>query len=339
MSEMLAKAAAQLELAYVRAPGSMWWAHADGVIDGHRVSAKHVNQGVLIQAWFEMPMDLGLSITSATFSTTTGFRDRIQLGDSDWDDELYATADEPSRAKALFESGLKPQVLALNALGARLTMNDATVSVVLPPPDVMGLVDVIRRTATVARDVDVVRRALPAAGPVVELAAAGSTFASQAAFEVTRCPFTMRGTLDGASVGVRCARWRSGFGFELHAMPLDPGPEYGLSITPSTLLDHVATLFGGEDVRVGDTRFDPAFRVRCADPELAKALLDEEAQALLFDVASVADELTLTDRSLLLRTPAARVPPDRLVSTLQAAAALTARATRPSLRGREGPYR
>ncbi|MEZ4307005.1 MAG: hypothetical protein R3F14_03010 [Polyangiaceae bacterium] len=105
---------------------------AAGELDGQRVIAAISSQGTLIDAVLRPPLDLGLSLSTRAFTFAPTFGRRIHLGDSSWDDELNATADEPDRARVLFrDSDLRGAVLMLNATNLGFEMTDHRVRILV----------------------------------------------------------------------------------------------------------------------------------------------------------------------------------------------------------------
>lgn len=316
-----------------------WAARLHGMIDGQAVQVTFGDRGARAEARIDPPLDLGLTIRQKTLRPTDLFSETVRLGDSDWDDEVVATADEAERARLLLDSPLKRLVLDLNASASGLEIDDASVATWSPQPDAPALIDQIRRVALVAGQIDRRRSDLPPAGPLAEHARVLAGLAGpQLALSIS--PLHLTGTLGAARLAVRFRRSAaSRYTLELHATPLEPGPECGLTVRPATLGDRAAVLFGGEDIEIGEPRFDRAFRVRCLQPARARAIFDEEMRATLFEISSLSEELTLTERSLLVRTDAARVPAVRLAALLHAAAAACERTARVTTISPEGPYR
>jgi hypothetical protein len=308
------------------------------VVDGHRVRIERGEQGMRIKAFFAVSLDLGLMVSSRTFGLVDGLEGQLRFGDSDWDDEVHGVADEPERAKTLLDGELRGQIQHLNAYYLRVRIDDHAVAAFSEFAE-SACVKAVREAITIAQGVERRRVRLQPAALLAQHAANLETFARANDLALMLTPLSLEGMLGGASVRAHFLRSESGvILFELLATPVEPGPERGLRVRPTTLGDRAAIFFGGEDIRAGEALFDKAFRVECTDTRHAETLLDEPTRKLLMDLASVSDEFNLGDNSLLMRSTATRFPSDRIVATVVGAAAVTARAAR-VFTGRDGPYR
>lgn len=316
-----------------------WAARLHGALDGQAVQATLGDRGARVEARLGAPLDLGLQVRTKTLNPVGLFSRPVLLGDSSWDGEVLATADEPERARLFLVAPLTRAILDLNASATGIEIDDGAVASRYPPPDAPGLVDQLRRVALVAAEMDARRPTLPPAGPLAAHARALGALEGSGCV-VSRSPLGLRGKVGATHVDARFRRMAAGrFSFELHVTPLEPGPDCGLLVSPTSLGDRAAVLLGGEDIRTGEPRFDRAFRVRCLDEARARGLVDAETRELLFELASLSDELALTERSILLRGEVSRLPAERVVTLIHAAATACERAARSAPRAAEGPYR
>lgn len=340
MSSLVEEAAKRLGLAYsvrlVPLPSPL----AQGQLDGQQVSYAWGEQGSRVEALFDPPLDLGLHVRSRGFANLPSLGARVLLGDSNWDDEVIATADEPGRAAVLFAADARRGVLGLNATSAELELSDDRVVSHVTVLDVEGIVQALTHVARVASLVAAARRAVPVAAPLAAHAAILRTFAREHELQLEESPLDLRGELESVRLSARFVRTGRGeFQLDLRAEPLDTPPGFGLLVRRASALDRVRTFLGGQDILTGDPGFDPAFLVRAKDEPRARSGLDGDARALLLELGARFEEVSLDDASLAARTPVTRVRPDELVMLLSAACTVTERVARAASDVSRGPYR
>lgn len=320
--------------------GILGFSRLRGVIDGQKVVCALTDRGARLEGIFEPALDLGLDVSTrqVTFIPTIGRK--IAIGDSGFDEELDATADEPGRAALLFAGALRGAVLGLNATNMGLEMTDERVTVMAPLYDLKAAIDGLPKVARVAAMVAEARRSVPPAGPLNPYSEALGAFGRARGFQVEKTPLSAVGRLRDAAVSARCVRTgRTAFDMEVRAAVPGGGDAMGLYVRRESLLDRARTLLGGQDLRTGDPAFDPVFLVQATDAERAVAALDGDVRALLLDLAARFDSVLLTGPELMLLGAVQRVRAADMEMVLEAASTVVERVVRASGAVLRGPYR
>lgn len=117
------------------------------------------------------------------------------------------------------------------------------------------------------------------------------------------------GELDGQSIHVRRVVGTNGFFVVECRWKRALGA--GLMVTRAGLFDAIATRLGGQDIEIGEARFDEAFRVRAKDEARAREVLSPEVREALL---ACDGEATLTDESVSVRHPHAAESTDPLIA-------------------------
>lgn len=341
MSSILAEVVARLGLAWdPTSSGVLEPSRLIGVIDGQKVTCSATDRATRIDAILEPALDLGLSVSTRNITFIPTLGRKITLGDSSWDEELHATADEPERAAVLFSGALRGALLGLNATNMGVTMTDERVTIMAPLYDLRATLDALPKAARVAAMVSEARRQVPVAAQLKPYSNTLRALGRERWIEIADTPLSAAGTLREVALAVRGVRTgRAAFDLEVRATPLEGPAAMGLLVRRESMVDRVHAFFGGQDLRTGDAAFDPTFLVRAQDIDRAIVALDADVRALLLDLSSRFDEVTLSDSELSARGPAARLRPEDMEMVLEAASAIMARVVRASGAVIRGPYR
>jgi hypothetical protein len=340
MSSLIQEAASRLGLAYsvklIPLPSPV----AEGKLEGQQVSCAWNERGSRVEARFDPPLDLGLAIRSRGFANLPSLGQRVHLGDSNWDDEVIATADDAERAAVLFAADARRGLLGLNATTAHLEVTDERVVADVSLPDVESIVQALTHAARLASFVAAARLTVPVAAPLRAHAAALRAFAGEHRLQLEQSPLTLWGERTGVRLSAQFVRiGRNAFDVEVRVEPAEASDGFGLRVRRESTLDRVKTLFGGQDILTGDAVFDPMFLVRAEDEARAKGGLGGDVRALLLELARRFEVVSLDDASLVARSPVGRVPAAELVSLLEAACTVTELVGRAAADVSRGPYR
>jgi hypothetical protein len=113
----------------------------------------------------------------------------------------------------------------------------------------------------------------------------------------------------------------------------------GLLVEPTQALDSIRCLLGKEDVKLGDSRFDPALIVQANRAYSVSTLLDHSVRAQILELLGLATGFRMTDDSIQIRAPISS-DPRQGPQLAEAAAELARRVARNARPGRVvGPYR
>ncbi|MEP7124397.1 MAG: hypothetical protein ABJE95_25945 [Byssovorax sp.] len=340
MSSLIEEVAARLGLTYSVKMTPLPMGAAAGVLEGQRVSCTWGERGSRVEAWFDPPLDLGLHVRSLGFVNLPSLGSRVFLGDSNWDEEVIATADDAARAAVLFAADARRAVLGLNAITSYLELSDTSVVTQVTVMDAEAVIQSLTHVARVAAVIASARRAVPVAGPLRAHAEILRVFASEHELELTESPLELRGDRDG----VRLEAWylrtgRNEFDVEVRATPLDAPEGFGLVVRRGSAIDRVKTFFGGQDIVVGDPVFDPAYLVRAEDEGRARGALDPDVRALLMDLAGRFEEVSLEGAAVTARTAVGRIRAEDLRMLLEAACTVSERVARAAAGVTRGAYR
>lgn len=329
--------------------GLSWDPSADGILsaarlqgeqNGQKVICSATDRGTRMEAPFEPALDLGLSVSTRQFTLTPTLGRKVALGDSSFDDEVHASADEPQRAAKLLSRGLCEVLLQLNAGNLEMTMTDERVSVLSAPYDMNAVATALPKIARVAELVAEARKRVPETEALSPYARELTAFGAERGLTVEKTPLSASGLLADAALGVRFLRVGQGtYELSVKARPVEVIAPMGLLIRRESLVDRVHTFFGGQDLRTGDPLFDPVFLVRATDAERATLALDADARAWLLDLAARFYSVTLSDAGLSLRGPVTRIKASDLPMALDATQSVVSRVARASSSVAHGPYR
>jgi len=239
-----------------------------------------------------------------------GSRSELSMKDADLDAAFEVTALEPATADALWTDPVREALARLRAQFKDVVIDDASIRVTSPTP-----ITVEKRLQALIDDLKQLADALHAAREPAPLPAAlaevvPSWAALTEAHGLTLSPHrpAMSGALDGRTFHATCGRSEAGFAACLRVTWRDHRPT-GLVLRPQRASDTPGS--AGQDIQLGDPRFDDALVVKGYDPAAIRALLGGRAQAALTALARHG-EISMTDRSLQINglpTDAARLGP------------------------------
>jgi hypothetical protein len=340
MSSMMEEVAARTGLTYSLKLTPIPLGSVAGLLEGQRVSCTWSERGSRVEAWFDPPLDLGLHVRSLGFVNLPSLGSRVFLGDSNWDEEVIATADDAARAAVLFASDARRAVLGLNAISAYLEMSDESVATQVQTLDPEAVIQSLTHVARVAARIAVERLAVPVAAPLRAHAEVLRVFASEHELSLRETPLELRGEREGVLLEMWYLRTgRSEFDLEVRATPMEAPEGFGLVVRRESALDRVRTFLGGQDISTGDPVFDPAYLVRAEDEGRAIAALDPDVRALLMDLGARFEEVSLEGAALTARTAVKRVKAEDLRMLLEAACTVSERVARAAAGVTRGAYR
>jgi hypothetical protein len=339
MSSSLEVIAGRLGLSYGTKHGFLHVPFVHGEMEGQKVRAVWSDRQTRVEALLDPGLDLGLRVHTRGFVEMPSLHG-VLLGDSNWDGEVSAVADEPARARVLFAGPARAAVLGLNARHTGIAITDDAVGVFVNEWDADVLETAFQLVARTAALVSEARRSVPPAEPLSHHARALRAFAAEHPCHVDETPLHAHGDLGPSRFVAHFVRTgRGAFDLDVRVAPVEPGQGIGLLVRCESAVDRVRTFLGGQDLQTGDAAFDPAFLVRAAEPDRAIAALDPDVRALLLDLRARFEKVTLDDASLSLRGPAARVRPDELGMLLDLASTVVDHVARAGAAVLRGPYR
>lgn len=286
-------------------PGGAWQLSYGGTIRGRAVTLAAQTSNPTagwthVLAHLHPPLDLGLHARPAggglAIPGTESPLDRLQ-------GQLSIAADEPERARALFDLDLMTRLRHLArpmrsktgpdvVLGTEWALTDSgflhrTGTFVTDPRSIEPVLEAV---LDVCDAVDRARARIGPAGPLREDATTWSRFAAREGLQVMTAPLAMAGVVDGIGISAsarRTDRLTYGLGVEARfACPLGGA----LGLVPTAAGAAAAWLgvtrrdLAGDDWLLDDPAFDPVFRVRARDPGRLARLLPPELRARLLAV-------------------------------------------------------
>jgi hypothetical protein len=339
MTSIFLQAAERLGLTHDK-QGVLGLPFVHGELEGQHVRCSWGDRATRVDALLEPGLDLGLDVQGRNFVLVPTFGRKIVLGDSNWDDELSATADEPQRAAVLFAGDARGSVLKLNAQSWGFEIKDHHVTAFAQQYDVDGLVHAFQQVARVASQMDAARKAVPPASGLTQHAAALRAFGRKHQLGVEETPLHVWGQFKGVRLEARFVRTgKDTFDLQAGASPVEATLGSGLLVRRETAMDRARTFFGGQDLRTGDKVFDPAFLVQAQEAERALAALDGDVRALLLELRARFEAVKLEDGGLLLRGPATKVGAEALEGILESACTVVESVARANASVQKGPYR
>ena len=342
-----ARVAAELGLSFVNNTVS-------GVLDGQHVKlwVKVVSGGesnsyyTVVSGLLDPAMDLGLSVYREGLMARAalgliGHHD-IQTGDPAFDPAYIVRADEPQRAAMLLGPELRGALVELSQQRTFFSLSDAGCEVERDGicDDEQWMIWALRTAARLLRVVHRARRSLPAASPLLPHKLAWQSLARAAGMSGMDTPLCMWGKLEGSVIWVYCVRIAP-LEYRVEAKVRFAAPLHaGLVVRRAHTLDAVSTLFGGQDLELGEPAFDRAFLVRAARPDLASAVLDAEVRHRMLHLAERIGQVEVADDGVLVRSVSLSRDPYQATQLMDAARGLAERIAlnaRPVIHG--GPYR
>lgn len=324
-----------------------------GLVDGVQVTLRRAwsdrsNYSLLVQARPAFGLDLGLWVRQAGLFLGGAPR---PVGDARFDgvfDVIIADGHD-AEARALLQPRLRELLLDLLGVG-QVDLTDELVA--LRVSTLHLTVEALRAhvdaCVAAARDVDAFGATLPAPTTIpAEYVDAVADACRDLGLASRAHPLSAWGRSASGALSARCrsraAPWPLGAMVASPVEPLGYGVAAsfdeplgaGLRVEPAGLGDRLKDLVGLGDLSLGVPDFDRRWRVRATNPELAAALLHDEARASLDALRALGLRFTLDDRGLAGRgDPPTRV--EQIPEVLRRVASL-----REVMRARTsaGPYR
>lgn len=320
---------------------------ASGLVDGRPVSFKidwTKREGTLVVHGHLAPrLDLGLEMHRLEL-TLLGANE-VVTGSDDLDTEFSIRGDEPSRSAELFTAALRDHLAALHRAPYDFGVDDGGCAITDRQGVGSDAAWIVRAARAASRTVSLLDEARAGVRPAAVLAGHAGVLRAVAAargLAFASTPLSIAGRIEGCPVAIGSARtWggrhhldaRAGFETELGVR---------LTVRRDKLLDDLRTMFGGQDINVGEKEFDRRFLVR-ADPAQegrVRMLLDREVCMALLALDERAGAVTIDDRGVVIDPIAAKVAPETLVWALDALHEVRLRIEHNHLHGSEGgPYR
>ena len=314
-----------------------------GTIEGRAFWINVSNEGsTQISCTIDPCLDLGLLVSGRMFGTAGAgsdlFTTRVVVNDSDWDDELSSTADEPKRGRIFLTKALRKAIIQLNIQAPFFVLKD--LSLTAPHPfdggPVKTTVDLFVKIADL---IDEARKETPAAQSLKNHAKVCKQLAQDRGLVFEETPFRLRGNHEEKAIDLlffRMGNQKFRFFLTVQSKTMRP---FGLHLRKQTLVDGIKKIFGAEDIEVGNAVFDKAFLIQAKEPERAKDALDEATQQALLSFAKRFDTVTLNDDGLRLEARLDQIGAGALEEVLGTAEETMNQIARASLRETQGPYR
>jgi len=269
------------------------------VMVGHGTDRHSTTWGVVD---LDRPLGLGLLLRRRGLSERLFRRSRAPeatLSNADLARLVEARGDDPSRIRSLLTEEVQQTLAAVMRRWPDVVVTDHSVRVFLKKPEARGdrlqsLVDALLHLASTLekarRDVDVPERLQAEASGWADLAGALN-------LDVEPWLPALSGTLEGHRVVLAIRRQSGGYAAELRLRFGAPS-DIGLRIRPQVEPDGYWSV--GQDIQVGDARFDAAFVVKGYDPLTVRETLNATARDALMVLAATGP-VEVDDKYLLVR--------------------------------------
>ena len=251
--------------------------------------------------------DLGLAVYKHGFLSSVGEwmgATDIRIGEPSFDGAFVIKGDEPHRVQALLgHAGLRNALQQVLSSGYVFSVRDAGFRVecrgVTSDPQWMEWA--LRASGQIAQFLSEARSAVPCASRLGPHRDAWVQFAQATGMTGMDTPLCMTGRYEGRSVAVYAVR--SGpqtYGVEV-LVRFDTPLGLGLHVRPQGALDALGSLFGGQDLLVGDAEFDKRFVVKATVKQVLPSLFDAEVRAKMIEVLGRVGSIQVRDDGLTLR--------------------------------------
>jgi hypothetical protein len=228
--------------------------------------------------------------------------------------------------------GASPEDLALRIGATDVRVDDRSVTTAWygQPSRAADHVELVERALALAEALERARAEAPLSSAEDHWIRAATALADAEGLAVDRARLAVSGALDGfevrAGLASRGGDASSASTIVTAARVAFPAPlGVGLSLRPQRLVDPVRSLFGMQDVTVGDAAFDRAFVVGTTAPDEVRRRLDAEGRAALVALREAGMDVVADDASITA-TGEGYVEPGGAIRRLAIAArALTAR--------------
>ncbi len=315
--------------------GSRMWGLVDGqpvqVVRELRGGGKQRVPWTVVSCVVSPPLDLGLCVTpqgtlSPLWNSLTGQVD-LPVGDPAFDDAFVVRGDEHGRVHVLLDPALRGLLLSALRHGTTMTLGDAGLKIEQrgDVTDASWLEWALRVAAQTGLAMERARWNVPAATPLMVYRAAWDDFARARGLRGMSTPLCMWGMLGTREVRVYAVRVAE-LAYQLEIFVRYPD-RLGLDllVRPNATFDSLSVILGGQDVRVGDPVFDPAFRVKAARADRVPAVLDPAVRDKMIRLHGVCSSLEVRDDGVALRTTQIPLRPDDALALLGEASSLADR--------------
>ncbi|MBI2896985.1 MAG: hypothetical protein HYY06_25735 [Deltaproteobacteria bacterium] len=291
--------------------------------------------------------DLGLAVSRHGFLAAIGQlmgATDIEVGDPEFDRAFVVRADEPERARIVLDRELRQVLGQVAGTGFPFRISDGGFSIERrgASEDERWLEWSLVTAGRVARHMTEARDGIPVAAPLRQHREAWAAYAEAAGLRGMNCPMCMWGRMEGAAISAYAVRVGS-FQYALEVLVRFDSPlGVGLFVRPSSTMDAIGSLFGGQDETLADPAFDKAFLVKIAQRDRVSRILDAEARRRILEVQGQVGAVQIRDDGVTVR--AAQLDPDptlvpRLVARARLLAARIAENAAAVDPATTGPYR
>lgn len=265
------------------------------VMVGHGTERRTEVRGVVA---LERPLGLGVQIRRAGRLTRRRGAP-VTLGDADLDRRLAIGGDDPERVRHLLAPPVRDALRSLVDRWPDVLVTDEDVEVRLKSPELtsFGLQALLTAMTRLADALEDARRDVPPPEELRPWLEPWERLAASLGLDFHPWLPALSGRLHGRRVLVVPRRDADRYGLALEVW-FQPHPELGLLLRPQVEPDGYWSV--GQDIQVGDPRFDEAFVIKGWDPVLVSARLGELSRDLLLDLAA-RGPLVVDDRGLHLR--------------------------------------
>lgn len=248
-----------------------------------------------------MPLGVGLRVRPRGMANrirrrAPGSRSELSMRDADLDAAFEVTALEPATADALWTEPVREALARLRAQFKDVVIDDSTIRVTSPTPitvekRLQALIDDLKLLADALHTA---REPAPLPAALADVVPSWAALADAHGLALSPHRPAMAGALHGRAFHATCGRGEGGFAACLRVTWREHRPT-GLVLRPQRATDTPGS--AGQDILLGDPRFDDALVVKGYDPAAIRALLHGRAQAALTTLATFG-KLSMTDRSL-----------------------------------------
>ncbi|MFO0555200.1 MAG: hypothetical protein U0271_42875 [Polyangiaceae bacterium] len=297
---------------------------AVGVFEGCSVSVhSQGSQSIWAEVFgsIEPALDLGLTLGRLR---GRGRNAKVVTGNADLDGEFIIEADEPARARILFEGGLAALLVAYHRRLYEVSLHDAGCSIYISESGGDWVTTALGGVSEVAKLVATARPLLPVATPLAPYAPVFARFAEDWGLEMQTVPLVVRTPASGAttrevgaSLEISATRIeRCQYRLRMVA-PFWSPLRAGLQLRRRTFADGVRGFFGEGDVELGDRSFDDRFEVSAEKKKRTARLLGADTRARLVELDGKFGRVLLDDMGICLESGLEQIPPSALPRALE----------------------
>jgi hypothetical protein len=253
------------------------------------------------------PLFYGLSLGSQNWFTRS-FQARQGTGDPRFDDAFRFDALDPGRSRQLFIPRIVALMLPMSALHVHVTDSCVDIRSDDVELDVMNLTRRLNTATAVAHALATRRSEIPPSGGELALKERWSVAAGAQGMAFEPARFRIHGRVGALSTRIALEGEPQMLGTVLSAML--PAPlGISLKLFEQGPLSFLATLFGTQDIVLGDPAFDRMFVVQGQEAGVRTLLASPDLRRALHSLVVGADGFTIDDTRVIVRWPAAFEPP------------------------------